>query len=267
MTTAEVGVFGGSGFYSFLDDVEEVEVDTPFGAPSAPLMVGEIEGRRVAFLARHGLKHQLPPHRVPYRANVWAMKELGVRRIVGPCAAGSLQPAVKPGHFVICDQLVERTWGRQDTFYDGPETTHIGFAEPYCPTMREAAIKEGRDLGIELHERGTVVVVQGPRFSTRAESDFFRLQGWEVINMTQYPESVLARELELCYLNVSLITDYDVGVEGEDLEPVSHERVIQVFNENISKLRDLLFRVIPTLPEERTCPCATALEGARFEVT
>jgi len=267
VTTAEVGVFGGSGFYSFLDDVEEVEVDTPFGAPSAPLMVGEIEGRRVAFLARHGLKHHLPPHRVPYRANVWAMKELGVRRIVGPCAAGSLQPAVKPGHFVICDQLVERTWGRQDTFYDGPETTHIGFAEPYCPTMREAAIKEGRDLGIDLHERGTVVVVQGPRFSTRAESDFFRLQGWEVINMTQYPESVLARELELCYLNVSLITDYDVGVEGEDVEPVSHERVIQVFNENISKLRDLLFRVIPTLPEERTCPCATALEGARFEVT
>ena len=267
MTTAEVGVFGGSGFYSFLDDVQEVEVDTPFGAPSAPLMVGEFEGRRVAFLARHGLKHHLPPHRVPYRANVWAMKELGVRRIVGPCAAGSLQPAVKPGHFVICDQLVERTWGRQDTFYDGPETTHIGFAEPYCPTMREAAIKEGRDLGIELHERGTVVVVQGPRFSTRAESDFFRLQGWEVINMTQYPESVLARELELCYLNVSLITDYDVGVEGEDVEPVSHERVIQVFNENISKLRDLLFRVIPTLPEERTCPCASALEGARFEVT
>jgi len=267
VTTAEVGVFGGSGFYSFLDDVQEVEVDTPFGAPSAPLMVGEIEGRRVAFLARHGLKHHLPPHRVPYRANVWAMKELGVRRIVGPCAAGSLQPAVKPGHFVICDQLVERTWGRQDTFYDGPETTHIGFAEPYCPTMREAAIKEGRDLGIELHERGTVVVVQGPRFSTRAESDFFRLQGWEVINMTQYPESVLARELELCYLNVALITDYDVGVEGEDVEPVSHERVIQVFNENISKLRDLLFRVIPTLPDERTCPCASALEGARFEVT
>ena len=267
MTTAEVGVFGGSGFYSFLEDVEEVEVDTPYGDPSAPLMVGEVEGRRVAFLARHGLKHHLPPHKVPYRANVWAMKELGVDRIVGPCAAGSLQPAVRPGHFVICDQLVERTWGRQDTFYDGPETTHIGFAEPYCPTMREAAVKQGRDLGIELHERGTVVVVQGPRFSTRAESDFFRGQGWEVINMTQYPESVLARELEICYLNVSLITDYDVGVEGEDVEPVSHERVIQVFNENISKLRDLLFNVIPSLPEERTCPCATALEGARFEVT
>ena len=267
MSTAEVGVFGGSGFYSFLDDVEEVEVDTPYGAPSAPLMVGEVEGRRVAFLARHGLKHQHPPHDVPYRANVWAMKELGVERIVGPCAAGSLQPQVRPGHFVICDQLVERTWGRGDTFYDGPDTTHIGFADPYCPTMREVAIARGRDLGIDLHDRGTVVVVQGPRFSTKAESDFFRRQGWEVINMTQYPESVLARELEMCYLNVSLITDYDVGVEGEEVEPVSHERVIQVFNENMAKLRDLLFRVIPALPVERTCPCATALEGARFEVT
>ncbi len=266
MTSARLGVFGGSGFYAFLDDVKEIEVDTPYGPPSGPLMIGRIEGREVAFLSRHGPRHHLPPHRVPYRANVWAMKELGVERIVGPCAAGSLQPQVRPGQFVICDQLVERTWGRPDTFYDGPETTHIGFADPYCPTMRETAIKQGRDLGIELHERGTVVVVQGPRFSTRSESEFFKRQGWEVINMTQYPESVLARELELCYLNVSLITDYDVGVEGEEVEPVSHERVIEVFNENLSKLRDLLFRVIPALPEERLCPCATALEGARFEV-
>jgi 5'-methylthioadenosine phosphorylase len=266
VSRAEVGVFGGSGFYSFLSDVQEIEVDTPFGSPSAPVAVGDVEGRRVAFLPRHGQKHQLPPHVLPYRANVWAMKELGVQRIVGPCAAGSLQPHVKPGQFVICDQLVERTWGRPDTFYDGPETTHIGFSDPYCPEMRETAIKQGRDLGIELHERGTVVVVQGPRFSTRSESEFFKRQGWEVINMTQYPESVLARELELCYLNVSLITDYDVGVEGETIEPVSHEQVIKVFNENLSKLRDLLFRVIPALPEDRSCPCATALEGARFDV-
>jgi 5'-methylthioadenosine phosphorylase len=266
VSAADIGVFGGSGFYSFLQDVEEVDVDTPFGSPSGPLSVGEIGGRRVAFLPRHGSKHQFPPHVVPYRANVWAMKELGVRRLIGPCAAGSLQPHVKPGHFVICDQLVERTWGRADTFYDGPETTHIGFADPYCPEMREVAIKQGRDQGLDLHERGTVVAVQGPRFSTRSESDFFRGQGWEVINMTQYPESVLARELELCYLNISLITDYDVGVEGEDIEPVSHERVVAVFNENLSKLRDLLFRIIPAIPTDRACPCATALEGARFEV-
>jgi 5'-methylthioadenosine phosphorylase len=266
VTTAEIGVFGGSGFYSFLEGVEEVEVDTPYGSPSAPVSVGEIEGRRVAFIPRHGAKHQFPPHRVPYRANAWAMKELGVQRVIGPCAAGSLQPEVKPGDFVVCDQLVDRTSGREDTFYDGPETTHIGFADPYCPTMRETAIGEGRALAISLHDRGTVVTVQGPRFSTRAESDFYRRQGWEVINMTQYPEAILARELELCFLNVSLITDYDVGVEGADVETVSHEMVIKVFDENLSKLRDLLFRVIPALPAERDCPCATALEGARFEV-
>jgi 5'-methylthioadenosine phosphorylase len=266
VTSAEVGVFGGSGFYSFLDDVEEVALDTPYGEPSAPFSVGTVEERRVAFLPRHGKKHQHPPHRVPYRANLWAMKELGVKRVVGPCAAGSLQPQVRPGHFVVCDQLVDWTTGRDDTFYDGPETTHIAFADPYCPEMREVAVREGKGLGLDLHDQGTVVCVQGPRFSTRAESDLFRKQGWEVINMTQYPESVLARELELCYLNVSLITDYDVGVEGEEVEPVSHEQVIKVFNENLSRLRDLLFRVVPALPGDRACPCATALEGARFEV-
>jgi 5'-methylthioadenosine phosphorylase len=194
------------------------------------------------------------------------MKELGVQRIIGPCAAGSLQPHVKPGSFVVCDQLVDRTWGRADTFYDGPETTHISFADPYCRTMREVAIKEGRGQGIDLHERGTVVVIQGPRFSTRSESKMYGDQGWEVINMTQYPEAALTRELEICYLGVALITDYDVGVESEDVEPVSHEAVIKVFQENNAKLRDLLFSVIPALPANRDCPCATALQGARFEV-
>jgi 5'-methylthioadenosine phosphorylase len=265
VTTAEIGVFGGSGFYSFLEGVEEIELDTPYGAPSAAFAVGEVGGRRVAFLPRHGPGHAIPAHRVNYRANLWALRRLGVRRIVGPCAAGSLQPHVKPGHFVICDQLVDRTWGRADTFYEGPETTHISFADPYCPTMRRVAIEQGRGRGIDLHERGTVVVVQGPRFSTRSESVYFGRQGWEVINMTQYPEAVLARELEMCFLNVSLITDYDVGIEGEEVEPVSHEAVIKVFQENNERLRDLLFAVIPALPAERDCPCTTALEGARFE--
>jgi 5'-methylthioadenosine phosphorylase len=221
----------------------------------------------VAFLPRHGKKHQHPPHRVPYRANAWAMKELGVQRIIGPCAAGSLQPHVKPGDFVVCDQLVDRTWGREDTFYDGPETTHVSFADPYCPTMREVAVRLGNEDGLPLHERGTVVVVPGPRFSTRSESAFYQAQGWEVINMTQYPEAILARELEMCFLNISLITDYDVGVEGTDVEPVSHDQVIKVFQENLGKLRDLLFRIVPEIPAERNCPCATALQGARFEPT
>jgi len=248
-----------------LDDVREVDVDTAWGKPSAPVTVGRVDGRSVAFIPRHGMKHQFPPHKVPYRANLWAMKQLGVERVIGPCAAGSLQTNVKPGEFVICDQLVDRTTGRESTFYDGPETTHIAFADPYCPTMRRVALAEANDLGIATHDGGTVVVIQGPRFSSRAESAFFSRQGWEVINMTQSPEAVLARELEMCYANVSLITDYDVGVVGE-VEAVSHEEVIRVFTENNARLRDLLFRMISAMPVERDCPCATALAGARFEV-
>jgi 5'-methylthioadenosine phosphorylase len=191
------------------------------------------------------------------------MRELGVERIVGPNACGSLQPHVKPGEFVICHQLVDRTHDRPNTFYDGPITTHISFADPYCPQMREVAIEKGRDLGIPLHERGTVVVIEGPRFSTRAESAWFGAAGWEVVNMTQYPEALLARELEICYANVSLITDYDVGLE--DVPAVTHDEVIRVFEQNNERLRDLLFEMIPALPTDRGCPCATALSGARFE--
>ena len=256
-------MFGGSGFYSFVDAVDEVKVDTPFGETSAPITIGDVGGVRVAFLPRHGRKHQFPPHKVPYRANVWAMKELGVERLFAPNAVGSLQLAIAPGSFVICDQLVDRTRGREDTFYDGPETTHISFADPYCPTMRSSLVSTGQGLGIDLHETGTVVVIQGPRFSTRAESAWFQRQGWEVINMTQYPEAPLARELEMCFANISLVTDYDVGVG--DTPPVTHEEVIRVFDENNSRLRDLLFATIPALPGERDCPCATALSGARFE--
>ena len=259
-----VGVFGGSGFYSLLDDVEEVSVDTPYGEPSAAAAIGQIEGVRVAFLPRHGSKHQLPPHKINYRANLWAMKELGVTRIIGPCAAGSLSKDVKPGHFVVSDQLVDRTNGRKDTFYDGPQTTHIAFADPYCPELRSLAIETGIGEGITVHERGTVVTIQGPRFSTRAESKWFQDAGWEVINMTQYPEAYLARELEICYANVALITDYDVGVAGEE-SAVTHEAVIEVFAANNDKLRGLLFSLVPKIPTERTCPCATALQGARFE--
>jgi 5'-methylthioadenosine phosphorylase len=264
VTTAEIGVFGGSGFYSFLEHTETVEVDTPYGKPSAPPVIGEVGGRRVAFIPRHGLTHEFPPHRVPYQANVWAMKELGVGRVLGPNACGSLQANVKPGEFVICDQLVDRTHDRVNTFYDGPVTTHISFADPYCPVMRESIVAQGRSLDIPLHDRGTVVVIEGPRFSTRAESAWFASAGWEVINMTQYPEALLARELELCYANISLITDYDVGVEG--VPPVTHEEVVRVFTENNERLRSLLFAVIPELSAERTCECATALTGARFEV-
>jgi 5'-methylthioadenosine phosphorylase len=258
----EIGVFGGSGFYSLLENPEEHRISTPFGAPSSPVMVGEIGGRSVAFLPRHGKAHDLPPHMINYRANLWAMKELGVSRIIGPNACGSLQPHVKPGDFVICDQFVDRTWGRKDTFYDGPITTHVSSADPYCPDMRKVAVEKARGLGIPVHDGGTVVVIQGPRFSTRAESKWFASQGWEVINMTQYPECYLARELEICYCNISLITDHDAGAEG--IEPVSNEEVVRVFAENNEKLRGLLYAMIPALPVERPCVCASALEGAAF---
>ncbi len=265
MPKAEVGVFGGSGFYSFLEDVEEVVVETPYGPPSDSYLIGEVGGVRVAFLPRHGRRHQLPPHAINYRANVWGMKELGVTRLFGPCASGSLQKQVKPGDFVVADQFVDRTNARKDTFYDGPITTHVSSADPYCPILRRALIDQAKVLGIDVHERGTVVVVQGPRFSTRAESKWYGSAGWEVINMTAYPEGYLARELELCYANVSLITDYDVGV-GDDpgVSPVSHAEVIRVFEANNARLRDLLFAVIPTLPHHpRDCGCGSALAGAR----
>jgi 5'-methylthioadenosine phosphorylase len=257
---AEIGVFGGSGFYSFLDDVEEVEVETPYGRPSAPLVVGEVGGRSVAFLPRHGRSHELPPHRIPYRANVWAMRELGARRILGPCASGALRAELALGEFVVCDQFVDRTSGRADTFYDGPETTHVSAADPYCPELRRLLVQTGRELGIPTRDGGTVAVVQGPRFSTRAESKWLGSL-CDVVNMTAYPEGHLSRELELCYANVSMVTDHDVGVEGAP--PVSADTVVRVFRENNDRLRELLFAVIPRIEPPAEHLCTTALRGAR----
>jgi len=258
---AEIGIFGGSGFYSFLDDVTEHAVATPFGDPSAPVVTGRVGGRRVAFLPRHGLKHEYPPHRIPYRANLWAMRELGVTRVIAPTAAGSLQPHVKRGDLVVCDQLVDRTSGRAATFHDGPETYHVSLADPYCPELRTATLEAGRARALPMHETGTVVVIEGPRFSSRAESKGYAMMGWEVINMTQYPEAALARELELCYCNISLVTDYDAGVEG--VPAVTVEEVVRAFTQNNDRLRELLATIVPLIPTERACPCSTAMRGAR----
>jgi 5'-methylthioadenosine phosphorylase len=257
--TARIGVFGGSGLYAFLEDPEEVVVETPYGPPSAPVTIGNVEGRRVAFLPRHGRDHQFPPHVVPYRANVWAMKELGVERLFAPSAAGSLRRDIAPRTFVVSDQAIDFTKGRQYTFYDGPQTTHVSFADPYCPSMRRTLVDTAAALGIEHRDGGTMVVIEGPRFSTRAESKMFAAMGGDVIGMTQFPEVTLAKELEMCFANVALVTDYDVGVEG--IPPVSHEQVLQVFGENVDALRNLLFAAIPQVPDERTCACSTALSG------
>src|SRR5690242_20829499 len=257
MADAQVGIFGGSGFYAFLEDVEEVELDTPYGKPSAPYVIGEIEGARVAFLPRHGRSHELPPHAIPYRANVWGMNELGVRRIIGPNASGALRAELRLGEFVVCDQFVDRTSGRADTFYDGPETTHVSAADPYCPDLRRLLVGTANELGIPVRDGGTVVTIQGPRFSTRAESMWFQDAGWHMINMTAYPEGYLARELELCYANISMVTDHDVGVEG--VEPVTAEQVVTTFHENNERLRELLFAAIPKIGPQPEDVCATGL--------
>jgi len=250
MTHADVGVFGGSGFYAFLDDVEEHTVTTEFGDPSAPVTIGLLGEVRVAFIPRHGRHHELPPHRVNYRANVAAMRDLGVRALIAPFAAGSLQPNVHPGDFVVVDQFVDRTSGRADTFYDrfddGPQ--HASMADPYDERLRAQLVRAANERGVTVHDRGTVVVVQGPRFSTRAESAWFRGQGWEVINMTQYPEVALACEAGIPYAGIALITDYDTGLEGEPgIEPVTHEQVFAFFESNVDRVRDVLFTLIPRL--------------------
>ena len=247
--TAEIGVFGGSGFYSLLEDVREIKVDTPYGAPSDSVFLADVAGRRVAFLPRHGRRHTIPPHRINYRANVWAMRSLGVRAVISPCAAGSLQPHVKPGDFVVCDQFVDRTRGRIDTFYDGPIVTHLSSAEIYDPALRRIAIDVIREHDIPLHERGTVVVIQGPRFSTKAESRWFMGAGWEVISMTQYPEAWLCRELGMAVVNISLITDFDAGVI-EGTEAVDAQSVLEVFERNAARIQRVVLEMIARFPAD-----------------
>ena len=246
---AEIGVFGGSGFYSLLDDVREIKVDTPYGAPSDSLFLADVAGRRVAFLPRHGRRHTIPPHKINYRANVWAMRSLGVKAAISPCAAGSLALHVKPGDFVVCDQFVDRTNGRADTFYDGPIVTHLSSAETYDPVLRQLTIETIRDHGIEVHERGTVVVIQGPRFSTKSESKWFSEAGWEVINMTQYPEAWLCRELGIAVVNISLITDYDAGVH-EGTEAVDARSVLEVLTANAERIQKVVLDLIGRFPAD-----------------
>lgn len=251
---ADIGVFGGSGFYSLMDDVEEVAIDTPYGPPSDKLAIGLLKGKKVAFLPRHGKDHSIPPHKINYRANLWAMKELGVKKIIGPCAAGSLIPEFKPGDFVVVDQFINATSGRADTFFDGPNVTHVSAADPYCESLRALAFQKGREMGISIHDKGTIVVVNGPRFSTRAESRYFSMIGGQVINMTQYPEGYLAKELGICYVNIAMITDYDAGLEGrDDIPPVEHEAVLEVFTANIDKLKQLIVKMVESIDDIQCC--------------
>lgn len=257
----EVGVFGGSGFYDFIEDAVEVEIHTPFGPTAAPIRVGTMAGRRVAFLARHGRRHEFAAHRVPFRANVWALASLGVRSILGPCSVGSLQPELNVGDFVVVDQLVDRTNGRVDTFHDvgssdglpgsdGP-VHHQPFADPYANSIRRVLIEAGHALdGVTVHARGTMVVINGPRFSTRAESQWFTSMGWDVVNMTSYPEAVLAVEAGVAYATVALVTDRDAGeADGTgDAEPVTMETIMAVVAQNVDNVKQLISAALPDLP-------------------
>lgn len=253
----DIGVFGGSGFYELFDDPVDLTIDTPFGPAAAPISVGTIAGRRVAFMARHGRSHEFVAHRVPFRANMWAMASLGVSAIVAPCSVGSLQPDLHPGDLVVLDQIVDRTNGRADTFFDvgagdglpgsDGRIHHQSFAEPYDPSLRRALIDAGDQLDdISVHSSGTMVVINGPRFSTRAESTWFRQMGWHVVNMTGYPESVLAAEAGIAYAGVALVTDYDAGIDGH--EAVTMDAVLAMLRRNIANVQRLITASLPHMP-------------------
>lgn len=250
--SASIGVIGGSGFYEFLDDADEHEIDTPFGRPASPITIGTIGGHRVAFLARHGRRHEYAAHRVPYRANLWALHSVGVRSLIAPCSVGSLQPDIHPGQMVVVDQVVDRTWGRPDTFHDvggppdEPGTTgslhHQSFADPYDSELRSTLLSAARRCDVDAVDGGTMVVINGPRFSTRAESRWFRSMGWHVVNMTGYPEAVLAAELGLRYATLALVTDYDAGVDGHT--PVTMDDVLAVLRSNVTRVRRVITEAI-----------------------
>ena len=259
--SAEIGVIGGSGLYEFLRDAAEVRPQTPFGTPSDAVVVGDVGGRRVAFLPRHGRGHQFPPHRIPYRANLWALRSLGVRQVIAPSAVGSLTRDYGPGTLAVPDQLVDRTSGRPQTYFDDG-AVHVPFADPYCPRGRGHAIEVARAAGWPPVESGTIVIIEGPRFSSRAESHWYAAQGWTLIGMTGYPEAVLARELALCYTPLALVTDLDAGVETG--QGVTQREVFEVFAANVGRLRELLLRIIEGLPADRNCPCSHALDGVRL---
>jgi 5'-methylthioadenosine phosphorylase len=246
-----VGVIGGSGVYSLLDDVEQRPVATPYGETSEAISVGTLADRPVAFVPRHGADHRFAPHTVPYRANLWALQSLGVEQVISLSAVGSLRATLPAGTIVVPDQLADRTHGRAHTFFcDGQGVEHASFADPYCPRGRAAAL----GTGLPATDGGTLVVVNGPRFSSRAESREFQSHGWAIIGMTAMPEAGLARELGLCYTTLALVTDLDAGVEAG--EGVTHSEVLAAFAANLPRLRELLVATLAALPREQgDCPC------------
>lgn len=243
--SADIGVIGGSGLYELCPDVKKIEVDSPYGKTSDDISLVKIGDRRVAFLPRHHKDHILNPSEINYRANIDAMKRLGVKALISPCCVGSLCFDMKPGDFVITDQFINMTSGRKDTFFESPRVNHLSSAHPYDENLRHLALEAAKECGIRVHDGGTVVVINGPRFSTRAESKMFAMLGADMVNMTQYPEGYLAMEAGIPVVNIALITDYDAGLEDHpEVKPVTNEEVVRVLNENSEKVKQLIFKLI-----------------------
>jgi 5'-methylthioadenosine phosphorylase len=257
---AEIGLIGGSGLYDpkMLSNLKEVKVHTPYGPPSDAISIGELKGRRVAFLPRHSRKHTIRPTDVNSRANIYALKKLGVQRILSVSTVGSLREDYKPGDTVLIDQFIDRTTRREESFYSSKQVCHISVAEPMCPELRRTLMKAANTLNIEVHDGGTYVCIEGPRFSTRAESKLFRTWNADVVGMTLVPECVLAREAEICYATIATVTDYDAWKE----KPVTQDVVLKVMKENVEKVKKLVVEVVPKIPKERKCDCKDALRNA-----
>ena len=260
--TAEIGIFGGTGIYDsgLLKDSKEITIDTPYGKTSDSITIGEFKGRKIAFMPRHGKKHTIPPHLINFRANIWAFKELGVKRIIAPSAVGSLKEDFQPGHFALPSQFIDFTKSRKGTFSENGRVIHISVADPFCPELQNVVLDAVKDQEIEIHKDCTYVCIEGPRFSTKAESKFFRTTGADIIGMTLVPECQLAREAQICYVSISTITDYDVWAE----KPVTAKEVMETLAKNVEMTKKILTIVINQIPEQKSCSCERALEEAEF---
>ena len=259
---AEIGIFGGTGIYDsgLLKDSKEISVDTPYGKTSDSITVGEFNGRKIAFMPRHGKKHTIPPHLINFRANIWAFKELGVKRIIAPSAVGSLKEEFEPGHFALPSQFIDFTKSRKGTFSDDGRVIHISVADPFCPELQQIILDVTREQEIQIHNDCTYVCIEGPRFSTKAESKFFRTTGADIIGMTLVPECQLAREAQICYVSISTVTDYDVWAE----KPVTAKEVMTTLAKNVEMTKKLLTHAIDKIPQVKSCSCENALKEAEF---
>ncbi len=258
----EIGIFGGTGIYDsgLLENTQEVNVDTPYGKPSDAITVGTFKGRKIAFLPRHGKKHTIPPHMINFKANIWAFKELGVTRIIAPSAVGSLKEELEPGHFALPSQFLDFTKSRDGSFSEEGRVIHISVADPFCPELQSSILQVTDKQDLKIHKDCTYVCIEGPRFSTKAESKFYRTTGADIIGMTLVPECQLAREAQICYASISTVTDYDVWAE----KPVTAKQVLETLSKNVEKTKAILTELIDNIPKKRSCSCAKALEEAEF---